>query len=142
MRSGLSIVAGPAASGKGTLARMPANFLHFSHLDTGLPYRLVTYLWSRGLGGRKSAELQTADAMSADAGDAAVSIAHARTRADIVACGRPTTKATSLQALGHHISMHALDAALLRSFPHVFGHDLRSCPLLPGLPGTPGLSGP
>ena len=60
----------------------------------------------------------------------------------IVACGQPTTKATSLQALGRRISMHALDAALLRSFPHVFGHDLRSCPLLPGLPGTPGLSGP
>ena len=57
MRSGLSIVAidGPAASGKGTLARMLADFLHFSHLDTGSLYRLVTYLWLRGLGGRKSA---------------------------------------------------------------------------------------
>ena len=85
MRSGLSIVAidGPAASGKGTLARMLADFLHFSHLDTGSLYRLVTYLWLRGLGVRKSAELQTPDTMSTNARDAAVSIARSLTRADI-----------------------------------------------------------
>ena len=34
---------GPAASGKGTLARRLADYLGFHHLDTGLTYRAVAY---------------------------------------------------------------------------------------------------
>lgn len=34
---------GPAASGKGTLARRIADYYHLAHLDTGLTYRAVAY---------------------------------------------------------------------------------------------------
>ncbi|KEG21196.1 (d)CMP kinase [Bartonella bacilliformis] len=41
---------GPAASGKGTLARKIAAHYHFHHLDTGLTYRSVAYaLLQQGL---------------------------------------------------------------------------------------------
>ena len=40
---------GPAASGKGTLARRLADYYHLPHLDTGLSYRAVAYaLIARG----------------------------------------------------------------------------------------------
>ncbi|RUM96564.1 (d)CMP kinase [Pseudaminobacter arsenicus] len=35
---------GPAASGKGTLARRLADYYHLAHLDTGLTYRAVAHL--------------------------------------------------------------------------------------------------
>ena len=41
---------GPAASGKGTLARRLADYYHLPHLDTGLTYRAVGYaLLTHGL---------------------------------------------------------------------------------------------
>lgn len=35
---------GPAASGKGTLARRLADYFHLPHLDTGLTYRAVAHM--------------------------------------------------------------------------------------------------
>ncbi|MER2634931.1 MAG: (d)CMP kinase, partial [Rhizobiaceae bacterium] len=35
---------GPAASGKGTLARRLADYYHLPHLDTGLTYRAVAHM--------------------------------------------------------------------------------------------------
>jgi cytidylate kinase len=35
---------GPAASGKGTLARRIADYYHLAHLDTGLTYRAVAHM--------------------------------------------------------------------------------------------------
>ena len=34
---------GPAASGKGTLARRLADYYHLAYLDTGLTYRAVAH---------------------------------------------------------------------------------------------------
>jgi cytidylate kinase len=39
----LIAIDGPAASGKGTLARRLADYYHLPHLDTGLTYRAVAY---------------------------------------------------------------------------------------------------
>lgn len=44
MTSLLIAIDGPAASGKGTLARRLADYYHLPHLDTGLTYRAVAYL--------------------------------------------------------------------------------------------------
>jgi cytidylate kinase len=45
----LIAIDGPAASGKGTLARRLADYFHLPHLDTGLTYRAVAHmLISRG----------------------------------------------------------------------------------------------
>jgi len=51
MTSSLLIaIDGPAASGKGTLARRLADYYHLPHLDTGLTYRVVAYrLLQQGL---------------------------------------------------------------------------------------------
>ena len=38
---------GPAASGKGTLARRLADYYHLAHLDTGLTYRAVAHVLIR-----------------------------------------------------------------------------------------------
>ncbi len=43
-------VDGPAASGKGTIARAIAAHFHLPHLDTGLLYRAVGVATTRGLG--------------------------------------------------------------------------------------------
>ena len=49
-RSILIAIDGPAASGKGTLARRLADYFHLPHLDTGLTYRAVAHaLISHGL---------------------------------------------------------------------------------------------
>ena len=49
MRSLLIAIDGPAASGKGTLARRLADYYHLPHLDTGLTYRAVAaYMLKRG----------------------------------------------------------------------------------------------
>jgi cytidylate kinase len=46
----LIAIDGPAASGKGTLARRLADYFHLPHLDTGLTYRAVAHaLLSHGL---------------------------------------------------------------------------------------------
>ena len=46
----LIAIDGPAASGKGTLARRLADYYHLPHLDTGLTYRAVAHrLLARGL---------------------------------------------------------------------------------------------
>jgi cytidylate kinase len=45
MNASLSIaIDGPAASGKGTLARRLADYYHLPHLDTGLTYRAVAHM--------------------------------------------------------------------------------------------------
>ena len=62
---GLTIaIDGPAASGKGTLARRLADYFHLRHLDTGLTYRAVAHRmmqegWPLGEGRRavEAAEL-------------------------------------------------------------------------------------
>ncbi|MCR5857334.1 (d)CMP kinase [Mesorhizobium sp. J428] len=43
MTSLLIAIDGPAASGKGTLARRLADYYHLPHLDTGLTYRAVAW---------------------------------------------------------------------------------------------------
>ena len=43
MTSLLIAIDGPAASGKGTLARRLADYYHLPHLDTGLTYRAVAH---------------------------------------------------------------------------------------------------
>lgn len=69
---------GPAASGKGTIARALADRLGFVHLDTGLLYRAVGALGgdpvaaARGL---DAADLQRPDLRSAEAGQAASRVA-------------------------------------------------------------------
>lgn len=40
----LIAIDGPAASGKGTLARRLADYFHLPHLDTGLTYRAVAHM--------------------------------------------------------------------------------------------------
>jgi cytidylate kinase len=48
MTSALTIaIDGPAASGKGTLARRLADYYHLPHLDTGLTYRAVAHMLIR-----------------------------------------------------------------------------------------------
>lgn len=44
----LIAIDGPAASGKGTLARRLADYYHLPHLDTGLTYRAVAFDLIRG----------------------------------------------------------------------------------------------
>jgi len=45
LQRGLTIaIDGPAASGKGTLARRLADYYHLPHLDTGLTYRAVAHM--------------------------------------------------------------------------------------------------
>jgi len=62
---------GPAASGKSTVARALAERLHLAYLDTGAMYRaLAVEAVSRGL------DLSDADALTALAGEAAVSFEH------------------------------------------------------------------
>lgn len=69
---------GPAASGKGTIARALARHFGFSHLDTGLLYRAVGALGgdpvaaARGL---TPADLARGDLRSAEAGQAASRVA-------------------------------------------------------------------
>ncbi|SMO66990.1 (d)CMP kinase [Paracoccus laeviglucosivorans] len=69
---------GPAASGKGTIARAMARHFGFSHLDTGLLYRAVGALGgdpivaARGL---QPADLERDDLRSAEAGQAASRVA-------------------------------------------------------------------
>lgn len=49
MTSLLIAIDGPAASGKGTLARRLADYYHLPHLDTGLTYRAVAaHMLARG----------------------------------------------------------------------------------------------
>lgn len=48
MTSLLIAIDGPAASGKGTLARRLADYYHLPHLDTGLTYRAVAHELIRG----------------------------------------------------------------------------------------------
>ncbi len=43
-RSLIIAIDGPAASGKGTLARRLADYYHLPHLDTGLTYRAVAHM--------------------------------------------------------------------------------------------------
>jgi cytidylate kinase len=48
MQTSLTIaIDGPAASGKGTLARRVADYYHLRHLDTGLTYRAVAHMMLR-----------------------------------------------------------------------------------------------
>ena len=69
---------GPAASGKGTIARALADHFGFHHLDTGLLYRATgakggdPIAAARGLG---AADLARGDLRSADAGQAASRVA-------------------------------------------------------------------
>ena len=39
---------GPAGSGKGTIAKNISSFYNFPHLDSGILYRSVAYLWENG----------------------------------------------------------------------------------------------
>jgi cytidylate kinase len=84
----LIAIDGPAASGKGTLARRLADYYHLPHLDTGLTYRAVAYMlikkgWSlddeaRAIEAARQVDLSDLDkhALSAHAvGDAASRVA-------------------------------------------------------------------
>lgn len=69
---------GPAASGKGTLARALAARFGFAHLDTGLLYRAVGAMGGdpiKAAQNLQAADLQRADLRSAEAGQAASRIA-------------------------------------------------------------------
>ena len=51
---------GPAASGKGTLARRLADYYHLPHLDTGLTYRAVAHmLMQHGLAARRCMRMRS-----------------------------------------------------------------------------------
>jgi len=64
-------VDGPAASGKGTIARALAKQFHLAHMDTGLLYRAVALnLWRWGGDPRQEFEaLRACDELSLDASD-------------------------------------------------------------------------
>ena len=69
---------GPAASGKGTLARALAARFGFAHLDTGLLYRAVGAMGGDPIDAARNlqaADLQRGDLRSAEAGQAASRIA-------------------------------------------------------------------
>jgi|SRR3954463_3740904 CMP/dCMP kinase len=71
---GLTIaIDGPAASGKGTLARRLADYFHLRHLDTGLTYRAVAHRmmqegWPLGDGRRAVAAAELVDLGRLDRG--------------------------------------------------------------------------
>src|SRR5205085_7697740 len=72
MKKGVVIaVAGPAASGKGTIARALARELGLPHMDTGLLYRAVALnLWRWGGDPRNEFEaLRACDMLSIDPAD-------------------------------------------------------------------------
>ncbi|TWI38140.1 (d)CMP kinase [Paracoccus sulfuroxidans] len=69
---------GPAASGKGTLARALATHFGFAHLDTGLLYRAVGAMGGDPIDAAQRlqpSDLQRSDLRSAEAGQAASRVA-------------------------------------------------------------------
>lgn len=110
---------GPAASGKGTIARRVAERLGFAHLDTGALYRAVGLL-VRARGGDPGDPAAAEDAARAlDAGSLAALMRHADLRGDIAA-----------QAASKVGAVPGVRAALM-DFQHAFAADPPG-----GLPGA------